>query len=208
MTSAESESGRTSRILRRAIDGDLHSLEWLVEHLSPLLVLQAGHRLGPHLRQLYDAEDIVQDAWLVLLPRLDQLRPRGGRATPVLLRFLSTTILNRVSNLLQKHLRHARSTQERREQASPSSLELATDSTAVLERMARGESYHRILTVLQGLAEEDRLIVLYHGVEQNSCVEVAAQLQIKPNTVVVKYRRALDKLRARLPDSVFDEMGT
>ena len=73
----------------------------------PLLVAQANYRLGRILRDRYDAEDIVHDAWIVALSRLAELRPRDGRYTPVLLKFLSSTIVHRVGNLLKKHVRGA-----------------------------------------------------------------------------------------------------
>src|SRR5262249_16732954 len=66
----DDDLGETSLHVRRALTGDAASLEWLVTRLSPLLVLEARERLGPDLGRLYDADDLVQDAWLITLPRL------------------------------------------------------------------------------------------------------------------------------------------
>ena len=69
----------TSLHVRRAADGDSESLGWVVARLSPLLLAQADYRLGPVLRSLYDPEDLVNDTWIVALPRLPELPARDGR---------------------------------------------------------------------------------------------------------------------------------
>src|SRR5262245_6482251 len=90
----------TTLHLRAALRGDRAGLEWFVERFTPLLLAQASHRLGPELRRLTDPEDLVQDVWVRVLPRLAGLKPRDGRMTPVVLRFASSTLLNRLNSLL------------------------------------------------------------------------------------------------------------
>ena len=206
--SEQGDLDHTSLQVRRAIDGDEASLEWVVERVSPLLTAQARERLGPVLRQRYDPEDIVQDAWIVALPRLAGLVREQRRVTPILLRFLGTTVLNRVNTLLQKHLRHQPSSGEALVDPVAAASDRAAETRGVVTRMSRSETYRRILGLVEELPDEERRIVLFRGVEQHSPEEVAVMLDLKPNTVTVKYRRALEKLRTRLPESVFDEMET
>src|SRR5262245_47363366 len=87
----------TSFHVQRAESGDAESLDWIVRRLSPLLLAQADFRLGPRLRRLHDPEDLVSTVWAITLPRLGELGAREGRKTPVLLSFLTTTLLNRVN---------------------------------------------------------------------------------------------------------------
>ena len=94
----------TSLHVRRAADGDGGSLSWVVSRLSPLLLAQATYRLGSRLRALYEPEDLVNETWAVTLPKLAELPARDGRLTPVLLRFLSTTLLHRIQSLVRSPL--------------------------------------------------------------------------------------------------------
>jgi RNA polymerase sigma-70 factor (ECF subfamily) len=198
-------SSETSYHLQRALAGDEDHLRQLIDRLAPLLLLQAERRLGPHLRQFHDAEDLVQDAWAVLLPRLSDLKAREGRLTPVLLRFLSQTILNRVRTLLQKHIREVPASSLQQEEASIAIGEPADDASGVVTRLLRGEEFARVWQVIQSLGEQDQQLLIQRGIEQNSLKQTAVVLQLKPNTVAVKYRRLLEKLRAALPDSLFAE---
>ncbi len=205
VSDAADDSGETSLHLRRAVEGNRESLEWLVVRVSPILVMEARERLGPYLSKLYEAEDLVQEAWRIALPRLAELPEREGRRVPVVLRFLSTCIVNQVNNLLRKHLGKVDETR-----ASLSNLEelgdLPTESTNIISRVGRNDLYQKILAALENLPELDRRIILLRCVEQCSTAEAGLLLQLKPNTVAVKYRRALDQLRHRFPQSVFDEL--
>lgn len=196
----------TSVHVRRAAGGDQESLEWIVVRLSPLLLLQARERLGKTLIRLYDPADLVQDAWAITLPKLAELPARHGRYTPVVLRFLSSCVVNRVNTLLRKHLGRIEATRRELEGRPLEFAELPAETTGVFESVRRSEIYQRILATLESLEEEERRLVLLRCVEQCSTEEVGLLLGLKPNTVVVKCRRALEKLRRRLPKSVFDEV--
>src|SRR5262245_53247125 len=89
----------TTYHVRRAREGEESSLRWVVARFTPLLRAAADYRLGKHLRGLYEPEDLLQDVWAVALPRLGDLIPRSERYTPVLLKFLSTTLLRRIQHL-------------------------------------------------------------------------------------------------------------
>ena len=95
----------TSIHIARAHDGDEGSRAWLVARFTPLLEVQAGYRLQGDLRRLCDPEELVDEVWLVTLPRLGDLRPRDGHWKPVLLKFLATTLLNKVNSMMMRHLR-------------------------------------------------------------------------------------------------------
>jgi RNA polymerase sigma factor (sigma-70 family) len=197
----------TSIHVRQAASGNADSLNWLVSRFTPALLAQAAHRMGPRLRHLYDPDDVVSDVWAVALPRLAGLPAREGRFTPVFMKFLSTTLLNRVNNLVQKHIQARREGRDVAADGSDDPLAgLPAEMTGVVTRVVRGENHAVVMSVLESLAEDERAIVVMRAVEQRSAKEVADELGILPNTVTVKYRRALEKLREKLPDSVFGEL--
>lgn len=191
----------TSLHVQRAVAGDSASLAWLVERLSPLLMAQAAYRIGPELRRICEPADVVNEAWLVLLPRLRMLPPRDGRMTPVLLSFLSTTILNKLNALLRRELRRRMHADE-----AAAAPDAEPPANAVVSSIVRRETRSQVRDALDELPSEDREILLLRGVEQVPGDQVATMLGLSREVVYKRYQRALAKLRGRLPDSVFAEL--
>ncbi|MCA8952183.1 MAG: sigma-70 family RNA polymerase sigma factor [Planctomycetes bacterium] len=186
----------TTNHVRRAIAGENASLEWLVERLAPLLVAQARYRLGTFAGQL-DPEDVVHDAWVVTLPRLPDLIARGGRLTPVLLQFLSTAVTNRVRNLLRSRARHP--------DAGPIVDPTAVRSGVVTQAL-RNERAAAIHGAIAELDDKDREVLLLRAVEQVTAKVAAMIVGASEVAVQKRYERALQRLRGRLPGSIFDEL--
>ncbi len=193
---------RTTLHVRGAIEGDADSLSWVVGHLSPLLLAHASYRLGPGLRRRYDPEDLVSEAWLVALPRLRQLPARNGRYTPVLLRFLSTTLVQRIYGLARSHLRERAAT----DPGPAPSVVADAETSGVVTAAIRRERADRVQATLETLEPMDRQLILLRGIEQLSFEAIAAQLDTTAVAAARRYQRALHKLRARLPGSVYDEL--
>jgi RNA polymerase sigma factor (sigma-70 family) len=192
----------TSLHVRRALHGDVSSLAWVVERFSPLLLAQARYRLGTRLRLLYDPHDLVNDVWLRALPRLSGIDARDRRVTPVILRFLAITLLNRVSDLFDKHFRGKPLTLEAAasEGSDAEALHLpAAESTDVVSRAVRSENGEALRRVLDEMEPRDREVLVLRGIEQRENQEVAAQLGIDGDAASTRYRRALQRLRDRLP---------
>ena len=207
---SESPGAATSMHVHRAKNGDSESLAWVVGRFSPLLMAQAMYRLGKQLRSLYDPEDLVQEVWAVTLPKLEILGSAEGRETPVLLRFLSTTLALRVRGLVRKHIQGKRVLREGdiprdREEEGNLFSRLSAETTGVITRAIRIEQRGEVLSSLETLDDLDREILILRGVEQNENETVATLLGVQPNTVSQRYRRALKKLRDRLPGSIFSE---
>lgn len=191
----------TSLVLQAAIAGDHDSLGWLVAHLSPLLLAQARWRLAGGLAKAVEPEDLVQDAWLVALPRLHELVPREGRMTPVLLRFLATTIVHRVNNLAREVLRRGATGV-----VAPADGP-ADERTGVVTAAVRAEQRRQLLTTIEALDPIDRDVLLLRGVEQRSQATTAELLGIRGDAVAMRFGRALARLRSQLPDSLLDDLA-
>ncbi len=196
--------------VRAAAGGDADSLEWVVRHLTPWLLAAARYRLGPRLRAICDPEDVVADVWTITLPRLAELAARGERATPVLLKFMSTTLLHRVNRLLERHVLGKPavvSPDDGASQASRGGIEQLPElATAVVSRVARAERRDAVLAAIDALGDADREILILRGIEQRPLAAVAAELDLEPGTVAVRFHRALKRLRAALPDPVVAEL--
>jgi RNA polymerase sigma factor (sigma-70 family) len=212
MVGAHHESPRdaaanTSFHVRRAVSGNAESLAWVVARLTPLLLAQAEYRLGPVLRAHYEPADLVQDAWLVALPRLPDLVAREQRLTPVLLRFLSSTLVYRINNLARKHLKgevHQRPAEQPAESAVLANL--PADQTGAVTQAVRQEHRDLVVGLLQELEEKDREILILRGIEQLPNATVAVMLGLSPDATTMRYGRALKRLRAKVVASVFDEL--
>ena len=193
----------TSRHLRRARDGDRQGLEEVVRRLSPLLLAQARYRLKAITRRVMDPEDLVAEAWLKTLPRLRELSPRNGRLTPVVLKYLSTTLRHRAKDVLNAQLRRAPAP----DAVVPENVDwLPADTRNVVTRVLeeeRDSALHRAIAEMRG---EDREILVLRGLEQASVRDVAAITGLSEEAVKKRYSRALQRLRERLPGSVLDEL--
>ncbi|HEX6865032.1 MAG TPA: sigma-70 family RNA polymerase sigma factor [Thermoanaerobaculia bacterium] len=197
----------TTLHVRKAREGEETSLAWLIARFTPFLRVQASYRLRGPLRRLYDPDDLVDEVWACVLPRLGDIRERDGRCTPVLLSFLSRTLLNRANQMIERELRAGQ-----RGAASPATstgdpLErLPSPTTSARTRVARDEIAQLTQQALEELDEPEREILVLRGIEQLSNNEVARLLGVAASTATERYQRALQRLRARLPGSVFEDM--
>jgi RNA polymerase sigma-70 factor (ECF subfamily) len=196
----------TSRHVDQALRGDRASLGWVVTRFTPLLKAQAAWRLGPALRKRYSAEDIVAEAWLVVLRRLGDLVNDRGRSTPRLMAFLGTTVLNITNRRIDEHLRRTASHPPPSAKDADDDLrDLADTVTGAVTNAVRNESAAAIDAALAQLADKDREIIILRIAEGLSNNEAALQLGEAPNTVSHRYQRALEKLRKALPESFFED---
>lgn len=189
----------TSLHVGRALGGDPASVAWITRRFGPLLLSQARYRLARHPGLAVDPEDLVQDVWLAVLPKLGALAARDGRMTPVLVRFLGTTLQNRYRTLLQKLVQG----KPLREPLDPA---LPGDATSVPTSVADREDAGRLADAIDALGDLDRQIVVLRALEETPAQDVGRMLDMAPNTVTVRYRRAIRKLREAFPESVFGEL--
>lgn len=206
----DSDTDLTTVHVQRASNGDTESLSWIIERFSPLLLAQARYHLGRDLLKFWDPEDLVNETWAIALPKLPDLDPRDGRRTPPVLRFLTTTLLNLIKNLIRRRARRRRlgrgSDGSSGDETSNSLGRLPAEQSGVVTRVVRREAGGRIAEALGELDELDREIIVLRGIEQQPNKSVALLLDINPDTLSSRYRRALARLRTRLPNSVFEDI--
>ncbi|MCB9890408.1 MAG: sigma-70 family RNA polymerase sigma factor [Planctomycetes bacterium] len=190
------------------MDGSGTSAEWIFERFTPLVEAQVRMRLGTAARSA-DVEDIVSDTWVVVLQKMGELSPRGGRFAPVLLKFLGTTAIqlcnNHLRRMIRTNMRHATPGVATSTSSDPMA-ELARRTLGVLTRVGRNETMEAVREALATLEDDKRHLLVLRLVEGHSNQEIADILDEKPNTIAVRYRRALDALRDVLPQQVLHDI--
>ena len=210
-TPASELPDHTSIHVQRAIQGERESVAWVIAHFQPLVEAQVRLRLGPH-GSPQDVEDLVADLWLVVLRRLGDLEPRNRRFAPVLVCFLGTTTLQLCNNFLRKRIRRGQGTNgaERTNSGGSSSapefFAFQHDTAGVVSQVSFLEVRDQIRRCLEELPPGKRDVLVLRIMEQRTNQEIAEILKIEPNTVAVRYRRALEDVRERLPACVFDDL--
>lgn len=204
--SSPRDPGTTSLHLAKALGGEASAWNSVVERVTPWLLAQVRERLGGSIGSVVDPEDVVQEAWSIVLPRLHELEARGGRHLPVLLRFLATTSLRIVNNHRRRSLRRGEVHLETRGSGMGGSggNDPWAETLGVVARVAQGEAALELQRQLARLEEEPRRVLVLRGIEQHSTRSVAEQLGLTPNAVSLRYRRALEKLRGHLSRDLFE----
>ena len=210
----ESVDPQTTLHVGRARAGEVTSVAWLVERFSPLLLANASYRMGRVLREIQDPEDVVNDVWLRVLPKLPQLSPRDGRFTPVFAKYLSRTLVHRINELLEKLIKGKPRTLRGRDSEATEGeatldpvAELAAETRGVVTRLIEQEKHEACADALEELAADDRDLIVLRGVEGRPYKEVAVLLGRDSKVLAVCYQRAIEKLRKKLPGSVFDDLA-
>ena len=169
-----------SEVVERVRNGDTEAFGELVRRYQRRAYAVA-HRL---MRQRQDAEDLVQDAFMMALDKLDtfdERRPFG----PWLFRIL----MNRGTSQLRA--RGIRATE-----AIPATI---GDESATPDRLAeRTETAARVHAAIAELSERQRLVVQLHEIDGFGSGEIAEMLEIAEPTVRWTLHAARKRLRAEL----------
>jgi RNA polymerase sigma-70 factor (ECF subfamily) len=189
----------TTLNIRRAIQGDRAGIGGVIERLSPFVEVQVRFRLGGR-GGVQDVEDLVAETWVVTLRRLRDLEPHGDHYSGVLKRFLGTTALYLVNNFLRR-LVHEPIPATDLGQRLADSCDLARETRGIVTSLAERELAGRIRACLARMSPDKREVLALRLIEQKDNQEIARALGLRPNTVAVRYRRALEELRASIPET-------
>jgi RNA polymerase sigma-70 factor, ECF subfamily len=169
-------------LVDRVRDGDRAAFALLVHRHMREAFSVAFRIMG----QRQDAEDLVQDAFLIALRRVDTVRP-GHPFAPWFFRIL----VNRGMNARRDRAR--RFTAAIPEQAAAPT---APPSAAV----ERHELRDRVRAVLDGLPERERIVIELADLEGFTSREIGEILGIPAGTVRWELHRARGELRTALAD--------
>jgi RNA polymerase sigma factor (sigma-70 family) len=201
----------TSIRVRRAVSGDRESLGWIVAHFEPFVIAQVRIRLGSAAPRGEDIRDVVDEVWLATFRKIGDLRARDERLTPVLLKFLVTTSFNVCNNYLRRVIAErgrqgTRPAPARSPSMTPSIARIAARQAGVPTEASWREISEKIGAALDLLQPDKVEVLVLRLIEQRSNADISALLGVPRNTVAVRYRRALEKLRAVLPAGIFSDV--
>jgi RNA polymerase sigma-70 factor (ECF subfamily) len=198
----------TEQLLRQVAGGDQDARNQLLARHRKRLRQMVACRLDRRLAARVDASDVVQE----VLAQADRKLDRYLRERP--LPFYPWLRQLAWEQLIVLHRRHVRAQRRSILLEEPVVLRLPDESAAELadrlvdstsnpsQQMLREELRLRLRQALLDLRENDREVLVLRHLEQLSVAETAHVLGISAGAVKVRHLRALDRLRARLDETI------
>jgi RNA polymerase sigma-70 factor (ECF subfamily) len=159
----------------------------LVARCLPDLRRWAHRRLPQWVRSASDTSDLIQDAVLGTLARLDAFQPQGRRA---LASYLRTAVRNRIAD---EHRRAAR--------WLPSGElvdALASDTASPLQRAVGAENERRYRDALARLSSRDQQLIVAHFDLDYNHAQLGCMIGRSPHAARMALTRAIGRLAARM----------
>lgn len=191
----------TGRLAFEAHAGDAQRFGQLYERIAPSLYTWADIRIRPELRPWIDPQDVVQEVWC--------------RAWKIFASFDPATtsfrywVFRVAKNVLLEAFRKLDSPTFRASGSDPSTRALALadipdSATAISRRVAREESLKLFTQWVATLEDDDRMLLLHHGLEGMSQAEVAERLQLGREAVAKRWQRLVQKIGdQKMPRELF-----
>ena len=182
----------TIELVVKARAGDRQAVEALLQRCLPSLKRWAHGRLPASARGSLDTGDLVQEAALHVLARLDVFEPRHVGAMQA---YLRKSVINRIRDEVRKVTRR------------PASVELPeehpADATSPIEAAIEAESYERYRVALGKLSARDRKMVVARIEVQWSLNEIAQRFGLQTvDAARMAVLRAVRRLRGLMgPDN-------
>jgi RNA polymerase sigma factor (sigma-70 family) len=178
----------TMELVVRAKTGDRRATEALLERCLPQLRRWAHGRLPAAARGNLDTNDLVQDAAMNLIRRLEYFEPRHVGAMQG---YLRQSVINRIRDEVRRIGRNAPPVELPEEHPS--------DRTSPLESAIKAEAYDRYRTALQTLQPKDRELVVARVEVQWSVAEIADRFNIRTvDAARMAVSRAIKRLTKQL----------
>jgi RNA polymerase sigma factor (sigma-70 family) len=178
----------TVELILRARGGDDSALEALLQRCLPDLRRWAHGRLPAAARGAADTEDLVQEAAMKVIARLDRFHPHHVGAMQG---YLRTSVINSIRDRVRQI--------NRRPVPVEIPEELPSETVSPLEEAIRLETYERYRTALAALRSKDREIVVARVEAQWTAREMAGRFGFHSDSAArMATLRALRRLRAEL----------
>ena len=184
-------SESTVELLQLAKDGNQEALDRLFQRCIPALRRWARGRLPQSARGMLETSDVVQDAVVSAMRRLEVFESRHQGA---LLAYLREAVMNRIRDVLRQH--------QRRPASAVLPDDLKDEATSALERVIGAEDMARYETALQRLKASDREAIIGRLEMQYSYEELAVALnKPTPDAARVAVTRAMKRLAEVMQDA-------
>jgi RNA polymerase sigma factor (sigma-70 family) len=180
----------TIELVLKARNGDRAAVEALLQRCLPKLRRWAHGKLPAYARDGLDTGDLVQEAALHLLQRVDTFEPRHVGAMQA---YLRQSVINRIRDEIRRISRR------------PISVELvdeaAADGPSPLEATIQNESYERYRRAIDRLSTRDRELVVARMEAQWSLARIAESFGMPTaDAARMAVNRALKRLSGEIDD--------
>jgi len=194
-------------LLARLAKGDREALATLFAQHRDRLRRMIEFRLHPRLLRRIDPDDVLQDAWLDAVQRIDSYAQQREPSCYLWLRLvLGQTIVDVHRRHLGAQMRDAKQEVPLYRAAGPAmssdviSMHLTGGFTSPSGAAVRAEQANILRGVLDQMDEIDREILVLRHLEEMSNSEVSKILDLQPTAASNRYVRALTRLRGLLAD--------
>jgi|UniRef100_A0A7C4LKG5 RNA polymerase sigma-70 factor (ECF subfamily) len=190
------------RLVNRIIRGDRTALAELYTLYRPRLWRMVNFRLDPRLRGRVDPDDILQDAWVNAVSRINHFVTDASRSSFIWFRLIVQ------QTLVDVHRRHLGADKRSAARERPLSQGWHADSTSTSlafhlqahltspsSAVVKNELAQQLDAVLQGMSDIDREVLALRHFEQLSNAETALVLDMSEQAASIRYVRALQRLK-------------
>lgn len=196
------ESARVSELVNRVIQGEQQALAELFSIYRPRLWRLVAFRLHPQLQGRIDADDVLQDAWLRAVDRMDTfLRDASASCFLWFRTIVSQTLvdLHRFHMLAQKRSAAREFSIDKGWSAESTSSSLAfhlqQPAKSPSSTVSRAEQARKLDSALRSMNENDREVLALRHFEELNNGETARVLNMTEQAASARYIRALARLK-------------
>lgn len=187
----------TTQLLARWRDGDEQAVHELIAGHVPAVYEMVRARLGDALRQKLDSGDVVQDAILEFLRHGPAVPPVDSTHLRALLaRIVCNTICDRSKWFQAARRRMGRE----RGLSSTQGAVLPGNAPDPAAEAARADMAARLRLAMELMSEVDRRVIVLREWQGLPFAEIAAELGGNEEAARGAYRRAMERLRARMAE--------
>ncbi|MBI3865095.1 MAG: sigma-70 family RNA polymerase sigma factor [Planctomycetia bacterium] len=208
---------RAAELSNRIIKGDKQALAELFSLYRPRLWRMVNFRLHPRLQGRIDPDDVLQDAWIMAVARIDYFLRDASHSSFIWFRM----IVNQTLVELHRHHLLAEKRSANRDvsvhsawasesTSSSMAFHLSGHITSPSSAVNRAELAKQLDTILQGMNEVDREVLALRHFEELSNSETARVLNMSEQAASGRYIRALGRLKQILeivPGFLDDKQG-
>ena len=200
--STSGEIGEHAELKNRIAQGDREALGELFAIYRPRLWRMVTFRLHPSLQGRIDADDVLQDAWLRAVERIDHFFEIEGESSFLWFRSVVTQTLRELHRF---HLGAQKRSTAREKSidvgwatgstSSSLAFHLSDSARSPSSNASRTELSKQLDSVLSGMNEVDREVLALRHFESLSNREVASLLGMTEQAASIRYVRALGRLK-------------
>ena len=191
------QTSSSDSLVRLARCGDQTAFRALYERSVHDLKARIRRRIGPALRRKVDASDILQDAYVVALRRLDEFT---GESTDAFDAWLATIVEFRVKETIRHYVRSEKRALDREvtQARIPDPHGFRSQVSSPSQRAIAGELDEAVATAMERLRPDYREIILLIQKHHVSLDEAARRMERSRTAAQKLYERALASLAKEL----------